>query len=105
MGLLSNFVIMQVSGTSMAPTLKPGDVVVASKRREPQVGQVVIAAHPETGAWIIKRLTKIEADGFWLEGDAHDPGTAATSADSWVFGALAREQIHAVVIWPRRKRD
>lgn len=106
MGLVRNrFVFMKVAGESMQPTLKPGDVVMADRNRKPKVGRVVIAEDPRSGAWIIKRLTKIEADGYWLEGDAHDPSTAATSADSWVFGAIKRDQIKAVVIWPRLKKS
>ena len=102
MGLFRNrFIFMQVSGDSMLPTLKPGDVVLADRNGKPREGKVVIAEHPQTGTWIIKRLTKVEDDGYWLEGDAHNPTTAATSADSWVFGAIKRDQIKAVVIWPR----
>lgn len=91
---------MQVTGTSMQPTLKPGDIVVANTRKTPREGHVVIARSPQTGEWIIKRLTKIESDGYWLEGDAHEPGTAKTSTDSWVFGAVQRDAIAAVAIWP-----
>ena len=85
----------------MLPTLRNGQLVLVSHRREPVEGDLVIAKHPMTGILIIKRLTKIEADGYWLEGDAHDPSTAATSQDSWVFGAVQRESITGKVIFPR----
>lgn len=88
----------------MQPTLQPGQVVVGDRNRKAKVGDVVFFAHPETGGWFVKRLTKIENDGYWVEGDAHDPSTAATSTDSWVFGPLDWHHIKAVVIWPRKTK-
>ena len=85
----------------MLPTLRNGQLVLVSHRREPAEGDVVIARHPSTGILIIKRLTKIEADGYWLEGDAHQTATAAASQDSWVFGAVTRDAIAGTVIFPR----
>lgn len=85
----------------MLPTLRDGQLVMISHLREPREGAIVVANHPVSGTPIIKRLTKIETDGYWLEGDAHDPATAATSQDSWVFGAVPREAITATVIYPR----
>lgn len=82
----------------MLPTLKPGRIIFYLKGAEPAVGDVVIAQHPETGGLIIKRLTKIESDGFWLEGDAMISSTASSSSDSWVFGAVSREAIVGVVL-------
>ncbi|MEN9693421.1 MAG: hypothetical protein RLZZ330_1065 [Actinomycetota bacterium] len=66
--------------------------------REPVVGDVVVARHPETGGLIVKRLTKIESDGYWLEGDAMQTSTASSSSDSWVFGAVNRDAIVGVVL-------
>ena len=85
----------------MLPTLRDGQIVVVSHMREPAEGDVVIAKHPASGAEIIKRLTKIESDGYWLEGDAHNPATAAASQDSWTFGPVQRKAITGTVIFPR----
>ncbi len=93
--------IARVQGTSMLPTLKPGQLIFYSVGVEPAVGDVVVARHPETGRLIVKRLTKIESDGYWLEGDAMNPATAASSSDSWVFGAVARNAIVGVVVYPK----
>jgi hypothetical protein len=82
----------------MVPTLKPGQVIFYSVGAEPAVGDVVVARHPETGGLIVKRLTKIESDGYWLEGDAMVSSTALSSSDSWVFGAVARDAIVGVVL-------
>jgi len=85
----------------MLPTLRPGGLVLTVPRR-PRVGDIVVALHPETRQPIIKRLKAIESDGLWLEGDAHDPKTAAASSDSWVFGAVSPDDIVGVA-WPLRR--
>ena len=64
---------------------------------QPRVGDVVVAVHPDIAGEIIKRLTRIDADGFWLEGDAMRVETAASSMDSWVVGSFTRDQILGVV--------
>lgn len=81
----------------MLPTLKPGQIIFYLRSAESAVGDVVIARHPETGGLIVKRLTKIESDGYWLEGDAMVSSTASSSSDSWVFGAVSRDAIVGVV--------
>lgn len=85
----------------MAPTLKDGAWALARLGKAPKVGEVVIARHPLDSSLIIKRLVKIEEDGYWLQGDGMRDATATSSQDSWVFGALKREDILGVVIWPR----
>jgi hypothetical protein len=85
----------------MAPTLKDGSWVIARFGREPKVNEVVVARHPLDSSLIIKRLVKIEKDGYWLQGDGMSDSTASSSQDSWVFGALKPEEILGVVIWPR----
>ncbi|MEY4322324.1 MAG: hypothetical protein RL410_105 [Actinomycetota bacterium] len=87
--------VMRVTGDSMLPTLKAGQLVLV-RRVKPQVNDIVVARHPHTAELIIKRVTKIEADGYWLEGDAHRPESAVSSSDSWVFGAVPREHIIGV---------
>jgi hypothetical protein len=82
----------------MLPTLRPGQLIFYSFGIAPAVGDVVVARHPETGGLIVKRLTKIESDGYWLEGDAMVSSTASSSSDSWVFGAVARDAIVGVVL-------
>ncbi len=89
--------VRRVVGSSMLPTLTPGQLVLVDLAAEPQVGDVVVAIHPEIAGEIIKRLTRIDADGYWLEGDAMRVETAASSKDSWVVGSFARAQILGVV--------
>ena len=87
--------LMRVTGSSMEPTLRDRQVVLVVKKI-PAINDLVVARHPHTGELIIKRLTKIEPDGLWLEGDAHRPETASTSSDSWVFGAVEPKSIIGV---------
>ena len=79
----------------MQPTLRDGQVVVV-RRRLPAINDIVVAHHPVTGELIIKRLTRIDGGGCWLEGDAHRPETAATSSDSWTFGDVPLSNIIGV---------
>lgn len=85
----------------MLPTLAAGQLAVFDTRRPAEVGDIVAAIDPRTGNEIVKRLTQVEA-GYWLEGDAHNARTAASSADSWVFGPVA--SLLGVMVWPRSRR-
>lgn len=81
----------------MLPTLRPGHLILVDFKREPRVSDIVVATHPAVTGEIVKRLTKIESDGYWLEGDGMVSATASASMDSWTLGAFAREQIVGVV--------
>jgi hypothetical protein len=74
----------------MEPTYKAGDVLLGLRWFRLKVGQVVIAF---TDRPVVKRLTKITAEGYWLEGD-----NKQASSDSRQFGAVQRDQIVALVI-------
>ncbi|MEN9710134.1 MAG: hypothetical protein RL441_126 [Actinomycetota bacterium] len=89
--------VRRVVGSSMLPTLTPGQLVLVDRAAEPRVGDVVVAIHPEIAGEIIKRLTRIDSDGYWLEGDAMRVETATSSKDSWVVGSFTRAQILGVV--------
>ena len=85
---------LRVVGNSMVPTLVPGTEVLVNPRAYraafPQVGDVVVAWHPQQpGLKIIKRVTVVLADDrYWLSGDNPDEST-----DSRHWGAVARPQI------------
>ena len=85
----------------MAPTLNDNAWVLVRWGKKPKINDVVVARSPIDDSLIIKRLIKIEDDGYWLQGDAMSEATASSSQDSWVFGALKPEEILGVVIWPR----
>ena len=88
-----------VRGTSMEPTLRDGDRLLVSYRRRPQAGRVAVVRLPGRRGWAVKRLARLEPDGWWVERDNPRIGT-----DSWLVGAVPERDIAAVVLgrlWPR----
>jgi nickel-type superoxide dismutase maturation protease len=88
----------RVTGESMLPVLKPGDVVLADplayRHSPPQPGDIVIARHPlRRDVTLIKRVSAVSEDGRCrLEGD-----NPAASTDSRTFGWVAAEQVRGRV--------
>jgi phage repressor protein C with HTH and peptisase S24 domain len=57
----SRYVALRVVGTSMAPMLRSGDVVLVradARGREPRAGRVVVARHPDDG-YLCKRVEAV----------------------------------------------
>jgi inner membrane protease subunit 2 len=100
-----------VAGESMAPTLEPGDwlVAVAPCPRLLRHGAVVVVEHPDRpGFELVKRLTGLPGDQMgalglgpgqiWIRGDR-----AEASSDSRWFGPVEASRIRGVVLfryWP-----
>jgi len=91
-----------VTGPSMAPALRHGDVLVVRRvraHRLPPCGAVVVVALPDRPL-AVKRLVRTEPDGrVWVEGD-----NAFGSTDSRDVGALPAGAVVAralVRLWPR----
>jgi mitochondrial inner membrane protease subunit 1 len=96
----------------MAPTVLPGELLVAVSPRELRRGDVVLVEHPDRpGYEMVKRLTGLPEDVVegrrlgpgecWILGDAPDAST-----DSRAFGPVHREAIRGVVVfryWPRAR--
>lgn len=72
----------------MEPTLQEGDVLLLrrSSRSLPRVGQLVEVSDPRDGRRMIKRVIRVQAPNFWVQGD-----NASASRDSRHFGALRVE--------------
>jgi len=97
--------VVEVRGSSMAPSLLPGDRLLVESRtyqlRAPRVGEVVLAADPrQPQRELIKRVAAVddEAASADLRGD--DP---AASTDSREFGAVPLAAIRwraAYRYWP-----
>lgn len=91
MKLLWPLGLYRVSGDSMLPTYKPGDVLLGGRWGRPRNGAVVVA---QFGQPLVKRVIRTEPDGrLWLQGD-----NSAASTDSRQFGAIAPELIEATIL-------
>lgn len=77
----------------MHPTLKPGQLVLFTKSRQPKVGDVVMVRH--NGMEKIKRITEIRGDEVFVVGD-----NVGSSTDSRHFGWVKREDIVGKLSWP-----
>lgn len=59
--------VRRVTGASMSPTLKEGQLVFATSLLKPKVNSVVIATHNKKD--IVKRLVKKQNQSAYLRGD------------------------------------
>jgi nickel-type superoxide dismutase maturation protease len=100
---------VEVAGTSMRPTLEPGDWALAVRVRHVRRGDVVVVEHPERpGFELVKRVVHVAgdvaADGselvdeVWIEGDEPE-----ASSDSRRFGPVPQGLVRGtvrLVWWP-----
>jgi len=87
--------LRRVSGDSMLPNLKNGQIILAVRTTRPKVDDVFIITH--NGLEKIKRLAKTRQDEIYILGD-----NPKHSTDSRTLGWLPRTVLKARVIWPRR---
>ncbi len=83
--------LRRVVGLSMLPTFRPGAIVLGLKGLRPKAGSIVVAEHD--GLELIKRVSKIGPEGFYLVGD-----NASRSTDSRTYGWFASQTIKSVII-------
>jgi signal peptidase I len=90
-----------VRGRSMLPTLRDGDRVLVRHGAPPRVGGLVVVRLPD-GVLAIKRASRREPDGWWVEAD----NQAAGAVDSWRWGTIPDRDVVAAVrcrVWPPRR--
>jgi type IV secretory pathway protease TraF len=75
----------------MQPSLRAGDTLLGTGWFRPAIGQVVIVKR--MNRLMVKRITDIQGDELWIEGD-----NKASSTDSRTFGSISRSQLRAKVI-------
>jgi len=91
--------LYRVTGESMLPGLKPGELVFvdfnAYRQAQPQAGQVVVLYHPNRpDLKIIKRVTQVLDGGrYFVSGD-----NPAASTDSRSFGPVRASAIIGRVV-------
>lgn len=90
--------IRRIVGESMQPTLKPGQIVIATGRfKRLKLRDLVIIQHQ--GRQKIKRIAQVDPlKGVFVLGDNPDKST-----DSRTFGWLLPDEVIAVVLWPRSR--
>ncbi len=94
------FRTIAVSGNSMSPTYKDGDwllfrrlgkVNMNSARR--LVGKVVVIERESNpGVFLIKRVIRVDENGFWVEGDNKE-----SSTDSRSWGVITPREISGLI--------
>jgi signal peptidase I len=94
---------VEVRGTSMTPSLRPGDRLLALRlRRPPRVGDVVLAPDPRAPhRELVKRVAAVGPKGIELRGD-----NRGATTDSDTFGPLERSAIRWRVVaryWPPQR--
>jgi nickel-type superoxide dismutase maturation protease len=100
------FELVEVVGDSMAPTLQPGDLVLAERltydRRAPRAGEVVLVADPRhPDRELIKRVAVVGEQGIELRGE-----NPARSTDSRDFGPVPASSVRWRAVaryWPPRR--
>ncbi|WP_205473791.1 S24/S26 family peptidase [Janibacter melonis] len=97
------FALVRVTGASMEPTLRAGDLLLARRGASVRPGDVVLCDLPPD-PWgrprptAVKRVTGTDPDDpgrWWVESD--DPRAGVSSFDPTV-GSLPPEAVHARVI-------
>jgi nickel-type superoxide dismutase maturation protease len=93
--LTRQFARFRVTGNSMLPTLRDGEVVVVDPHGLPTPGGVVMCRHPfRTDVLVIKRLGELTHDGaLVLMGDHPDEST-----DSRSYGPVPRVHFRGVIV-------
>ena len=84
--------LARVHGRSMQPTLLDGDRLVVLHGAIPSPGRLVVVRLP-AGVIAVKRATSRQPEGWWVERDNPTEGV-----DSWLVGAIADEDVLAVVL-------
>lgn len=81
-----------VSGTSMTPALRPGDMLVIRMTTTVAVGDIVLARFPSMpDRLVLKRAIRPVEGGWWVHGD-----NGAGSDDSRRYGTA---QVLGRVVW------
>ena len=91
-----------VRGRSMEPTLYDGDRLLVDYRAPVRAGRIVVVRLPD-GVVAVKRATRREPGGWWVERDNPREGV-----DSWSVGVIPERDVLSVVLlrlWPLRRRS
>jgi nickel-type superoxide dismutase maturation protease len=89
--------IFHIQGSSMLPLFKSGETVLVVRFTffffRPKLQDIVIAKDPRDGKFLLKRITAIEKEKFFLSGD-----NKSASTDSREFGMIDRSGLIGKII-------
>jgi len=81
----------------MNPTFQEGDIVLVNRLAyvvtKPKPQDIIVFRDPRTQREVIKRITNVSRDGYFVEGD-----NKKESTDSRQYGVIARKSIIGKVI-------
>jgi nickel-type superoxide dismutase maturation protease len=84
-----------VAGTSMVPTLLPGDRLLVRRTRRVRLGDLVVVPDPrDPDRVVVKRAAAVGAGRVEVAGD-----NPAASTDSREFGSVPRSSIQARAVY------
>ncbi|MBI4039215.1 nickel-type superoxide dismutase maturation protease [Candidatus Daviesbacteria bacterium] len=88
----------KIYGHSMEPELRENQQIIASSTpywfTSPRKGDVVVVKHPQENRVIIKRITRVDHNTYWVLGD-----NPRSSSDSRHFGPITKNNILAKIIF------
>ena len=94
---------VEVSGPSMSPTLRSGDVLIVRHGARVRAGDVVLARFRTLpDRLVLKRAVRVEGDGWWLASD--NPFAGGDSDTHGVADVLARVVLRVRPGRPQRVR-
>jgi phage repressor protein C with HTH and peptisase S24 domain len=88
------FFVRRVSGESMTPTLKSGQIVLCKKTKNYTKGQIVVSL--VNGLEVVKRIGKIVDGTIYL---SVDDNKHAHSGE--YYAAINESDVKGAVVWPR----
>lgn len=89
--MFTGWQLLRVSGPSMVPTLRDGDLLLARREAAIRPGDVVLASFRDLpGRFVLKRAVRRVDGGWWLASD-----NAFAGGDSQTHGAA---EVHARVL-------
>jgi phage repressor protein C with HTH and peptisase S24 domain len=99
---------VKVSGNSMEPTYRAGDVLLVRWFSEtapelPLTSVVVIERDEMPGIFFIKRIQKSHGGSYWVEGDNRNPEFEERVHDSRKWGYVPAHEIRGTVLFRMRK--
>lgn len=84
----------RVKGRSMLPEFREGDYLIVNRLGKLKKGDAVVLKHPKTNELILKRISWIKDEKYYVLGD-----NKKQSTDSRSFGYVERQMIVGKVMF------